>query len=405
LSVTQPPALRIPITNSSANGDYTAQIAVGSAQTPANVILDTGSSTLAVVPTVYDPSSDAHVQATPLAQDVIYGTGGWTGPVLQTQVTMGSAGASATVDAYIAVTSDDQPGDFGQADGIMGLAFNALNSAYNLESYLQEQGAQQDVTYPWPFQVAGSRAAIEQFGTFLSRMPEEDLPPYFTALGAAGVTRNIFAFYTRRSVPSATNEQLNSGFFILGGGPEQSDLYTGEFVDVKVVDDLWYNTNLLSVQVGQGNTVAVPQLSAKDAKTAISNSIVDSGTNSLYLSAKVFDALMSGFQALPGSFVETIQSAGQQGGVPNDSLNLEDWPNITFALEGATVDSVPLTCSPSTYWQLDAPNAGVAQFMIFSSPMPQSILGLPLMNNYYTVFDRTQNPYGAIRFAAIAAPS
>ena len=31
-----------------------------------------------------------------------------------------------------------------------------------------------------------------------------------------------------------------------------------------------------------------------------------------------------------------------------------------------------------------------------------SILGLPLFNNYYTVFDRTQNPYGAIRFAPIA---
>ena len=34
--------------------------------------------------------------------------------------------------------------------------------------------------------------------------------------------------------------------------------------------------------------------------------------------------------------------------------------------------------------------------------LPQSILGLPLFNNYYTVFDRTQDPYGAVRFAPIA---
>jgi hypothetical protein len=33
--------------------------------------------------------------------------------------------------------------------------------------------------------------------------------------------------------------------------------------------------------------------------------------------------------------------------------------------------------------------------------MPQSILGLPLMNNYYTVFDRSLDPGGVIRFAAI----
>ena len=32
--------------------------------------------------------------------------------------------------------------------------------------------------------------------------------------------------------------------------------------------------------------------------------------------------------------------------------------------------------------------------------MPQSILGLPLMNNYYTVFDRSQDAYGIILFAA-----
>jgi hypothetical protein len=34
-----------------------------------------------------------------------------------------------------------------------------------------------------------------------------------------------------------------------------------------------------------------------------------------------------------------------------------------------------------------------------------SILGLPLFNNYYTVFDRTQNLYGTINFAPIATPA
>jgi hypothetical protein len=38
-------------------------------------------------------------------------------------------------------------------------------------------------------------------------------------------------------------------------------------------------------------------------------------------------------------------------------------------------------------------------------PANQSILGLPLMNNYYTVFDRSQDVNGVIRFAKIKPPA
>jgi len=31
----------------------------------------------------------------------------------------------------------------------------------------------------------------------------------------------------------------------------------------------------------------------------------------------------------------------------------------------------------------------------------QSILGLPLLNNYYTVFDRSAHSHGVVRFAPI----
>ena len=49
------------------------------------------------------------------------------------------------------------------------------------------------------------------------------------------------------------------------------------------------------------------------------------------------------------------------------------------------------------------PAAGPGVFQINNGgTFPQSILGLPLFNNYYTVFDRTQDPYGAVRFAPIA---
>jgi Eukaryotic aspartyl protease len=398
--------IRVPITNVYGGGDYTAPIRIGSSQVTANVILDTGSSTLAVIPRVYDVSGDSTAQPTSLAQDVIYGTGGWTGPVLTTNIVMGVEGQSASLDTYIAMTVDDERQGFGAADGIMGLAYNVLNSAYNLSAYLKEQG-RPAVTYPWPFPVKNTSAAIQQFAAFLQRMPAEDLPPYFTALETAGVEKNIFAFYTLRSVPSFRSQtpdgdQLNQGFFIMGGGPEQTDLYTGDFVNVAVVDDAWYNTDLLGVQVGSGKAIDAKQLPSQFGKTMISNSIVDSGTNSLALSNDVFTAIMSSLDTINPHFTKTIETAARTP-VPVDNLRLHQWPEITFILRGDSGQPVSLPVAPDTYWQVDCPKAGQAICVIGTSGMPQSILGLPLMNNYYCVFDRTQNPYGVIRFAPIKA--
>ena len=50
--------IRIPINNVKGGGDYTGEISVGSQGAIANVILDTGSSTLAVVPRVYKITDD-----------------------------------------------------------------------------------------------------------------------------------------------------------------------------------------------------------------------------------------------------------------------------------------------------------------------------------------------------------
>ncbi len=399
-------AVRIPITNVYGGGDYTAQIAIGSNKTIANVIMDTGSSTLAVKTSSYDPKTDKSLQATALAQDVIYGTGGWSGPVVKTALSMGTGNQGVSLDTYIALTDEQVPHNFGAADGILGLAYNKLNDSYNLASYLSAQKIKPAVTYPWPFSVGSSSAAVQRLGTLLSRMPKEDLPPYFTALEEAGIEKNKFAFYTLRSVPSArsadlASDPLNNGFFILGGGEEETDLFTGESVSVDVVDDAYYNTELLAVQVAGARKVKAKRLPSQYGKTMHSNSIVDSGTNNLALAPDVFNAVMVSLQELNSTFVRQIEAASQKG-IATSQLRLDEWPDITFTLRGEQGGQVALTCTPSTYWQADFPRAGQASFWIFNSQMPQSILGLPLMNNYYTVFDRTQDPYGAIRFSPIA---
>lgn len=406
-----PGGLRIPITNVFGGGDYTAQIQVGSQKAPANVILDTGSSTIAVQLTSYDPTKDSDLTPTPYAQEVMYGTGGWAGPLVTTNITIGTSGSPLTLDdAYLAIADDQLPNNFGEADGILGLAYKGLNQAYNLTAYLEEQGVNPPVTFPWPFPIANSATGLQQLAAILQNVRTDDIPPYFDQLEAKGVTANKFAFYTLRSFPSLATanpqtDPLNQGFFILGGGEEQTDLYTGSFVNVDVLDDLYYNVNLKAVQVGSAAPVAAAPLPARFKQTMITNAIVDSGTNSLFLAKDVYQAVLAGLEALNPQFPKIIQKAlTARNGIPTSQVNVSAWPEISFILTGETGDDVTLTVSPQTYWQVDCPSAGHAIFAVNNGNLPQSILGLPLMNNYFCVFDRSQDAYGVIRFAPIKTP-
>lgn len=397
---------RIPITNVFGGGDYTAQLAVGSQGTLVNLILDTGSSTLAVQTTNYDPTKDTALKPTPYAQEVMYGTGGWAGPLATTDLGISASGQTITLDdAYLAIADDQLPNNFGNADGILGLAYKGLNQAYNLTTYLQDQNVAPPVTYPWPFPVANSATALKQLMSIFQNVRFDDIPPYFDQVESQGITANKFAFYTLRSFPSLASanpetDPLNQGFFILGGGEEQTDLYTGSFVNVDVLDDLYYNVNLKAVQVGNAAPVAAAPLPTRFKQTAITNAIVDSGTNSLFLASDVWKSVLAGFNAVNSHLPKIIQKASANG-IANSQVHLSQWPNVSFILAGENGEDITLTVTPQTYWQFDAISAGQAIFAMENGNMPQTILGLPLMNNYYTVFDRSQEAYGVVRFAPI----
>lgn len=416
-------SLRIPISNVYGGGDYTAQILIGSQKDPANVILDTGSSTLAVKPKAYDASQDKDLEATAYAQDVTYGTGGWAGPVIKSTVELkGTAHSVSLPSTHLAITSNAQPHNFGQADGILGLAYHSLNNAYDLGDYLSQHDVKPPVTYPWPFSgLQNTTAAIRQFQGQLRSFPEQDIEPYFTNLEQQGYVANKFAFYTLRSSVNVTSktetyaaalhDPLNQGFFVLGGGEEQTNLYSGDFQTIKVVSDAYYNTNLKYIQVGSGAQITAAALQPNFVPYAYSNSIVDSGTNSIALTYHLYNGILDALYSLNPSFVHLINQFNQDmnsgtGGLPMSQLNLEEWPDIHFVMEGVKGQDVVLTCTPDTYWQTNSPAPGQAFFKISGGPnnsnQPnQSILGLPLMNNYYCIFDRSMDTQGVIKFAQI----
>lgn len=409
--------LRLDITNVFSGNDYSAQLSIGSKGAVANVILDTGSSTLAVEPSVYSGVSDDVLKPTTLMQLITYGTGGWAGPVVKTTLALGS-GASQVVlpSCPIAITTVQESGNFRGISGIMGLAYNGLNNAFDFGTYLGAQGKAS--TYPWPFGkiwtsfLSGFRNLLQR-----ARAVAVEVKPYFDQVEEGGVVANKFAFYTLRSwvsmrhgttVEAAATDPLNKGYFILGGGEEQIDLYTGGFVTAKVLHDLYYNTNLKSVRVDGCLAHQAAPLQSQYTSTSISNSIVDSGTSDLSVAQDVYDAILQGFQQRDPAFSQAVQTAvNSNNGVPVASLDLAKWPIIYFTLEGENGQDVELSCAPQTYWQTDFPAVGRAVFQI-SGPLDaanQSILGLPLMNNYYTVFDRTLDINGVVRFAKIKAPA
>lgn len=372
--------VRVPITNVYLGGDYSGRILVGPKKQPMNVILDTGSSALALDGHKYSPDTAGGDQSTDLAQYDSYGDGSsWTGAVINSSVSIGDGAATATVTkANVAVAYEQSANMFRQADGILGLAYAPLDDAYTMP---------------------GNTLSNRYLGTQVSRGKKTTITPYLTQLAGGGVVSDKVSFYTRRSFTNmgagGATDPLNQGWMVVGGGEESTDLYTGAFQTVKVLADDWYNTNLKAVIVG--NTPPIP-VRARGQNGMPSNSIVDSGTNSLNLGPQLWRSILSQFSASQQSLLNL--SISEQKLVPITDLNLATWPDLTFVLQGDAAD-VSLRVAPGDYWQTNAPKAGAAMAAITMGSEGLAILGLPLMNGYFTIFDgEADNGRGVIKFAA-----
>lgn len=252
-------------------------------------------------------------------------------------------------------------------------------------------------------------------------------------------------------------DPLNQGWLILGGGEEHTELYQGEFKTIAVIENKYYNVNLLGLSIGDNEmipsllTQAQQQAQAANELTheappssalchngqhlhthgvhicdtlrGQSNAIIDTGASAIVLTRHLFDAMKQALDAINPLFTEQIapfsEIAFQQTGIDMETLQLELWPDLTFYFIGprSELHAAP-TCSdpccppgcepvsirvtPQHYWQINTPTKGKACFKLLSQ-LPnwpnQSILGLPLMSGYYVIFDRSVDDKGVIRFA------
>ena len=376
-------SVRIPITNIYMGGDYTGQIFLGAAETPLNVILDTGSSALAIDAAKYQPVKGD--TTTDVAQTDSYGDGStWTGAVIHTQIAVGPRGNGAVLsngNAAIAYQASDNM--FRDADGILGLAYAPLDDAFTMPAN----------TWTNRYTSTQVRAGT---GTTLT--------PYLTQLSQAQVTSDRIAFVTHRSFTSVktkdpASDLLNLGTLVVGGqDADVADLYTGSLQSVKVVSDDWYSTQLKSVIVGGADPIAAR---VNGPQGMPSNSIIDSGTNSLALSSQLLNAILSKFSTAQQGLLYKSIYGGQL--VANSDLDLSSWPTITFVLTGdKDKEDVRLDVPASNYWQLDTQNPGAAAAAITEGQPGLAILGLPLMNGYFTIFDgEADSGRGAVKFGQL----
>jgi len=414
--------IKFPINIAPAQGGYALELEIGSLKKTVQLLLDTGSSTIAFKSENYSPHEDESVKYTQFAQCVTYGKGGWAGPVLHTEITYANGTDSFEVSqAPFAIVSNIQAQSFLGLDGILGLAYHHLNQAHNLSDYYKDKaknkiGSADEKTYAWTFTDQVNKSGIPAFKKFLNKYPEKDITPIFTAFEQKYSSLHQFALLTHRSivyVPNENmteeqkeNEPLNQGLFIIGDTEQDKDLCNGLTQDVKVLHDAYYNTNLISFQVEGFEAMPAPLLEESYQHSFFTNSIIDSGSSYLMLQKQLYQYFIGSLNQINSKlepFIDAFNQTMKTGEpyIPTD-LDLNDWPSLYFTFEGANGKPVKLCCQPDHYWQLHAgmPNRAFFTVLRQITKWPdQSVIGLPLMSSYLCIFDRSAGKEGVIKFA------
>jgi hypothetical protein len=413
-------ALHLPITLAYAKGAYTVSLCIGRGKHPGNFVLDTGSSTLVVLPHIYDPNLDESHQSTSWAQQVRYGVGTWAGPVLSAEVHFDGRHGSVRLDAAQFSRIEAKAQDLRDADGLFGLAYSCLNTAHDVRDYLHERGIDPPLTWPWPFDREDENLA--DFGTLLKQQPRVTITPLFAALAEAGRIDNRFALLVRRPLLHVEDDNAelallaadprNQGVLVLGGSEHHEEdhgyrLHEGEFSTIQLVDYIYYNANLIAVQVGDGPRITAPPLDPKFEHRAASNAIIDTGCSFVILEASLYTAVMAAFaqhDARLPPVIERFQQAfaQQQQGIANADVDALSWPALHFYLQAPDGSETRLTCTDEHYWPRNSMRAGQAYFLLMNQlhNWPnQTILGLPFLSERYCVLDRSAGDAGCIRVA------
>ena len=402
----------IPLNNVYAKGDYCAEVMLGSPPQLYHLIIDSGSSTLVVHPDRLNDDHSETIAATPYLQFLRYGIGDWYGPVVHTDVHLGHHLKQVTVQSVsLAIAEHEAEGTFAKADGIMGLAYSQLNIAHDVTLLAKDQQSQT----PWPWTQEWQTLADEpNFVAEVQKQPSVAIKPVLCQLASEHIIPDQFALLIHRSSIYQTSQPqtdaqlmahpLNKGVMAIGNPLLHHELHVPSYQAVKVMYDKYYNVNLTAVKVGDNPVIDVPPMVYSESQPKRSNAIVDTGASAMVLPEWLFEKVFAQLGVAGDGFAKLLEPyktfTGHETGIPLDSVELDKWPNIVFTFEGEN-EAVELTLTPHAYWQVHAPQSNQVSFKMTTLPGwgVQVIIGLPLLSEYYSIFDRSKNTTGVILFA------
>ena len=324
-----------PLEGSAAAG-YQAEVTI--AGQTLHVTIDSGSSTFAVVtaPTSADCAQWYTGVCNGTWVTANYGHGSWSGQLCSgADVTLGGLAAGEPSFVGIAVQTD-----------------NFLNNCNPAGTGVVEEGI---IGVAYPSLVS---APLTQ-----------------TLLQALVATSNIANMFSMQCC-GWDGATAGTGTLVVGG--TDPSMYSGTIEYVSVVDQSYYCVTMTSPSTsgGTGNSCSS------------GNAIIDSGTGTIVLTAEAFETLMQPVASALG--ISTTDLASHSYSAQAIAMA----PDISIEFEGG----VRLTIPPSRYFQ-PTPGRGSYCYMLYVSSGTSNIIGQPLLESYYTVFDQE---YHRVGFAPIA---
>ncbi|TRY91298.1 hypothetical protein DNTS_004943 [Danionella cerebrum] len=224
--------------------------------------------------------------------------------------------------------------------------------------------------------------------------PDQTVEPFFNSVVRQTGIPDVFSLQMCGAGVSASAAVDPAGGSLIMGGVEPT-LYRGSIWYTPVVEEWYYQVEVLKLEVGEQNL----NLDCKEYNS--DKAIVDSGTTLLRLPANVFNAVVDAIMQLSlinsldfstGFFDGTKLACWMRGESP-----WRFFPKISIYLRAAnTSQSFRITILPQLYIQPVTDIDGTLDCFRFGiSPSANGlVIGATVMEGFYVIFDRAQKRVG-----------
>lgn len=225
--------------------------------------------------------------------------------------------------------------------------------------------------------------------------PDSSVEPFFNSLVQQLGIPNIFSLQMCGAGLSASSSADPAGGSLILGGVEPT-LYQGQMWYTPIVEEWYYQVEVLKLEVGEQNL----NLDCREYNT--DKAIVDSGTTLLRLPVNVFNAVVEAITR--SSLIQDFSSGFWDG------TKLACWmkgetpwrffPKLSIYLRASnTSQSFRITILPQLYIQAVTDVDGTLDCFRFgvSASANGLVIGATVMEGFYVAFDRAQRRVGFAR--------